>query len=262
VTDESGEGPEDDQDDFEDDYDEDDYEDDYRPARSRRMWIAVAAAIMAVVGLGLGLGLTLAGGSASGAVAGPEGVPIQPVPDLASADSTVTGAPVDGMTCRATMDQKLAYHIHVHLDVFVNGQQERIPAGAGITSPRASEQFPGGVFLDSGTGDCLYWLHVHADDGIIHVESPVKKTFVLGQFFDVWGQPLGPDQVGPAHGPVVAYENGKRFTGNPRDIPLLPQAVVQLDVGNPVVPFKPMKFNVTGLCSSSCSALPTSSSTS
>lgn len=31
---------------------------------------------------------------------------------------------------------------------------------------------------------------------------------------------------------------GKRFVGNPRDIPLLPQAVIQLEVGTPCTSFQ------------------------
>jgi hypothetical protein len=247
-------------DDYDDaDYDDEDgYDDDgYLPPRSRWKWVAIVAAVVVLVGVGLGLGLTLSGGSSSDAV-GPEGVPLQQVSDLASPNSTVSGAPVDGMTCRRTMVATDPYHVHAHVAIFVNGQQVRIPAGAGIVPPRVSQQLPGGTFVDAGNTDCLYWLHVHANDGIIHIESPTKQSFFLGQFFDVWGQPLGPNQVGPMSGNVVAFENGKVFTGNPRDIPLLPQAVIQLDVGEPVVPFKPMTFKVTGECSTSCSALPSS----
>jgi hypothetical protein len=212
-----------------------------------RTWIRLAAVagIVALAGVGLGLWLSL-GGSSSSAHTGPEGVSIQKVPDLASPDTTVAGAPVDGIECGSGSDE---YHIHAHLAIFVNGRQERIPAGAGIVSPRSSEQTPKGLFVDNSGNSCLYWLHAHADDGIIHVESPSKEDFSLGQFFDIWGQPLGNDQVGPARGTVVAFVNGKRFVGNPRDIPLLNQADIQLDVGNPAVPFKPFKFNVTGQCS-------------
>jgi hypothetical protein len=230
--------------------------DDHHPSRwSRSKWVAIAAAVLVVVGLGLGLGLSLTGGSST-AAKGPEGVPLQQVPDLATPDSTVSGATVDDISCRSSMAATDTYHVHVHLDVFVNGHQERVPAGTGIVPPRAVEQTPNGSFVDAGSSDCLYWLHTHADDGIIHVEAAAKQNFVLGQFFDIWGQPLGPDQVGPARGPVVAFENGHRFAGNPRNIPLDSQAVIQLDVGNPVVPFKPMTFNVVGLCSTRCSAIP------
>lgn len=222
----------------------------------RRRWVRRAAvgAIVALAGTGIGLGVALSSGASGNPT--PEGVPIQQVPDLASPDTTLTGAPVDGITCRPTMDQGVAYHIHVHVAIFVNGHQERIPAGAGIDPPRIDEPAPGGVFVDNSTSSCLYWLHVHANDGIIHVEAPAKHTFVLGQFFDVWGQPLSANQVGPAHGTVVAFENGKRTVGDPRDIPLLPQAVIQIDVGSPVVAYKPMQFTVTGSCSQTCAPPP------
>ncbi|MHB8681767.1 MAG: hypothetical protein ACYDA2_06705 [Acidimicrobiales bacterium] len=215
---------------------------------ARRRWPLVLAALVVLAGLGVGLGVGLSGGSA--AAAGPEGVALQNAPDLASADSTATGAPVDGITCRTAKDQVVKYHIHDLVEIFVNGRQERIPAGAGIPAPRLAEHFPSGVFYDNGIGGCLYWLHVHTADGVVHVESPYKHTFTLGQFFDVWRQPLGTDQVGPAHGNVVAFVDGRPFAGDPRDIPLLPHGVIQLDVGTPVVAFQPVTFSVTGLCGS------------
>lgn len=244
------------------DYEDDDassddaaFDDDYvRP--DRPLWLrpaVVALVVVVLVGLGLGLGFGLSGSSGPPT---PEGVPIQNVPDLASANSTVSGSPVDGITCRKTMDQGVSYHIHVHVAIFVAGQQVRIPAGAGIVPPRVEEPAPGGVFVDNSATSCLYWLHVHANDGIIHVEAPHQQAFSLGQFFDVWNQPLSAGQVGPARGAVVAFVNGKRFAGDPRDIPLLNLEVVQLDVGAPVVPYKSMHFHVTGACSTSCAPPP------
>ena len=86
-----------------------------------------------------------------------------------------------------------------------------------------------------GSGACFSWLHTHAPDGIIHIESPVKRQYTLGNFFDVWGQPLGPSQVGPAHGPVTAFYNGQHYLGNPNDIPIGKHVQIQLDVGRPLV---------------------------
>lgn len=235
----------------------DDHHDDEDEYDDRRPWWrrpAVAVAAVVVAGLGIGLGLTLTSASAGSPT--PEGVPVQHVPDLASADSTVKGTPVDSITCRPAMDQGVSYHIHVHVAIFVNGQQERLPAGAGIVPPRIEEPAPGGVFVDNSGTSCLYWLHVHANDGIIHVEAPHQQSFVLGQFFDIWGQPLSAGRVGPAQGPVVAFVNGKRFDGDPTNIPLLNLEVVQLDVGAPVVPFKSLHFTVTGSCSTSCAPPP------
>lgn len=224
------------------------------PLRGRRLPVAVVAVVL-LAGLGLGLGLSLAGGSSP--AAGPEGVPAQPGPDLAPASTTSAGAPVDGITCRTSQEQNVKYHIHVLVQIFVNGVQERLPAGAGIADPRFPEHLATGLFVDNSVNGCLYWLHVHAHDGVVHVESPYKHTFTLGQFFDIWQQPLGPDRVGPARGTVVAWEDGRRFSGNPRDIPLLEHGVIQLDVGSPVVAFRPVQFHVTGLCgagTSSCAA--------
>ena len=84
-------------------------------------------------------------------------------------------------------------------------------------------------------GTCFYWLHTHAADGIIHIESPVHRSFTLGNFFDEWGQPLSTSQVGPATGHVVAIYNGQVFQGNPRDVPLTAHAQIQLEVGTPLV---------------------------
>ena len=212
----------------------------------RRRWLPVVlAALVVLVGLGVGLGLTLGGSSA--APVGPEGVALQQVPDLASADTTASGATVAGIGCSNEETQPVKYHIHDLITVFVEGAQERIPAGAGIPTPRLTEHFATGTFYDNGLSNCLYWLHTHTNDGVLHVESPYKHTFTLGQFFAVWQQPLGPDRVGPARGTVTAFENGRRFAGNPSDIPLLPHAVIQLDVGT-VVPFTPVQFKVAGLC--------------
>ena len=69
----------------------------------------------------------------------------------------------------------------------------------------------------------------------IHTESPVDRTYTLSDFFDIWGQPLNREQVGPAHGRVTALVNGRRFMGNPRAIPLLAHAQIQLEVGRPYV---------------------------
>ena len=179
---------------------------------------------------------------------GPEGVVVLNVPNLAPASTTQSGKTVDGITCRPLSKDAVKYHIHVHVAVYVNGRQQRLPAGIGITKPMVVQHFASGPFDDVGLSDCLYWLHTHVADGIVHVEAPMKQSFTLGQFFYIWGQPLGPNQVGPAKGKVVVYENGKRLTGNPRSTPLLPHADIQIDVGNTVVPFQPFAFNVSGAC--------------
>jgi hypothetical protein len=84
------------------------------------------------------------------------------------------------------------------------------------------------------SGSCFYWLHTHAADGIIHIGSPIQRVYTLGNFFDIWAQPLNPAQVGSATGAVTALYNSQRYEGNPRDIPLTPHAQIQLEVGRPL----------------------------
>jgi hypothetical protein len=93
----------------------------------------------------------------------------------------------------------------------------------------------------------FYWLHTHAADGIVHIESPVQRTYTLGQFFNEWGQPLGPDAVGPVHGHVTVLVNGKVLTGNPQDVPLTSHAEIQLEVGTPLVAPESISWANTGL---------------
>jgi hypothetical protein len=137
---------------------------------------------------------------------------------------------VDGISCQ-TSEQTL-FHIHAHLTIFVNGSARQVPAGIGIPGAQA-QSTPTGPFIDGGT--CLYWLHTHAGDGIIHIESPVKRGYTLGEFFDVWGQPLGPGQAGPAKGKVTVIYNGRVYHGDPRAVPLTAHAQIQLEVGTPLV---------------------------
>jgi hypothetical protein len=161
---------------------------------------------------------------------GPEGAPIPTAPDLASTSAGATAGSVDGVQCLGA--EQLLFHIHAHLTVYVNGSARRIPYGIGIPGAQV-QQTPAGPYV--GGGSCFYWLHSHAADGIIHIESPVQRTFTLGDFFDVWGQKLNSTRVGPAAGRVTAIYNGQLYRANPRDIPLTAHAQIQLDVGRPLV---------------------------
>ena len=78
--------------------------------------------------------------------------------------------------CRAEHGQtseQTIFHIHAHLTVVVDGAARQVPAAIGIpgAQPQSAAQGP---FISSGT--CFYWLHTHAADGIIHIESPVRRV--------------------------------------------------------------------------------------
>jgi hypothetical protein len=162
--------------------------------------------------------------------AGPEGLPVSGAVPLASTATIATGQDVDGISCQNS--EQTLFHVHAHLSVFINGSPRQIPAGIGIPGAQASSSAEG-PFISSGR--CFYWLHTHAADGIIHIESPAQRTYTLGDFFDEWGQPFGPQQVGPARGRVTAIYDGKLYQGNPRDIPLNAHAQIQLEVGSRLI---------------------------
>ena len=158
-------------------------------------------------------------------------MPIPLAKVLAPTGSPGLGKSVDRITCQT--NEQVLFHIHAHLTIFVDGKVRSVPYGIGIAPPLSGQNMPSGAFVTGGK--CFSWLHTHAADGIIHIESPIKRTYTLGNFFDVWGQPLSSSQAGPAHGKVTAFVDGFLFKGNPRQIPLLAQAQIQLEVGTPLI---------------------------
>jgi hypothetical protein len=184
---------------------------------------------------------TSSSSGSSGTQVGFEGIPIESGADLASAGTTGTGK-VDGISCGAT--EQLAYHVHAHLAVFVNGQPRALPGGIGIPGSQVAQSSQGPV---ANGGECIYWLHTHAPDGIIHIESPTQRIYTLGDFFDVWRQPLSAENVAGVKGKVSALVNGKPWTKSPRSIPFEPHTVVQLNIGSPAAPFESVNWSQTQL---------------
>ena len=124
--------------------------------------------------------------------------------------------------------EQLAYHVHAHLAIFVDGQAVTVPANIGIRE------------------DCIVWLHTHDTSGILHVEAPEPRTYTLGAFFQIWGQPLDAthllDRQADDQHQIRAYVNGEPYTGPPQDIPLDPRAVIVLEYGPPFVDLPPFDF--------------------
>ena len=205
---------------------------------------AIAVALVAVVGAVLGITLTRSSGgpkvglspttpiqAVNASTLGAEGMLTQAGSPLADLSHAATGTTVDGIQCGAS--EQTTEHIHTHLAIYVNGALRPVEPGIGIVQP-AGQTSAGSQFFSATS--CYYWLHVHEQDGVIHVEAPAQGTYTLGQFFAIWGQPLSGTQVGPATGTVTAYVNGKAFTGDPTTIALGSREDVQLDVGTVVPP--------------------------
>jgi hypothetical protein len=129
---------------------------------------------------------------------------------LASTAHQATGQTVDGIV-ESNSIERIAYHIHSHLTVFVGSERKLVPYGVGIVPPYGLQtSSDGGKFVNGGSK--FYFLHTHDETGIIHVESPDQRQFTLGNFFHVWRQPLGPKQVGPYRGKVVVYVDRSSWT--------------------------------------------------
>ncbi len=135
------------------------------------------------------------------------------------AQSMFGGAPIDGIRCESMEGAVL--HIHQHLQLFDRGRAVQVPAGIGIPS----------------AANCLYWLHTHTSDGIIHVESPTRRSYALGQFFDIWGQELSRTQADGVRAPrgraLRITVNGRLYRGDPRSIPLRDHEEIVIQNGPP-----------------------------
>jgi hypothetical protein len=86
--------------------------------------------------------------------------------------------PINDIPC--DIGERLAFHIHAHLAIYAGGQPLEVPYGIGIGEPWQVVPGPEGPFVIAGS--CFRWLHTHTADGIIHIESPVQRTFTLGDY--------------------------------------------------------------------------------
>ncbi|HET9073281.1 MAG TPA: hypothetical protein VFN48_01765 [Solirubrobacteraceae bacterium] len=175
---------------------------------------------------------------------GPHGVALETGPPLGAVSTTLTGLSVDDIECDR-IDQ-LAYRTYVHLQVTVRGHRRALPGGIGLVEPHPSVASDNTTTTYSQTL-CSYWLSTSAANGVIRVQSPVPARFTLGEFFDVWGQPLSRNRVAGARGPVRAFVNGRRWTASPRTIPLREHEEIGLAVGRPVPRFRAIDWSNTGL---------------
>lgn len=124
-----------------------------------------------------------------------------------------TGQPIDGVQCAPAVH----YHVHGMISFYHDGLRLGIPQHIGLNG-------------------CAYEMHTHdPTTGVVHIETDGPKTFVLRQFFSLWGQPLSRAGTAGLAGPVRFYliENGKLslYTGDPNTIELGPHREVVIVTG-------------------------------
>jgi len=137
---------------------------------------------------------------------------------------------VDGIKCGAGASDR---HVHAHLALYDSGRHVFMHDGIGM----------------SREGSCWYWLHMHDASGIIHVEGPSSFHPTLGQFFDIWHQPLSATRFfrykGQSSESMRVYVDQQLYTRNPRDISLRRHTTITLEIGPPYQ--QPRKYNFGSL---------------
>lgn len=162
---------------------------------------------------------------------------LHPYVGKTSNTSLVAGKPIDGVQCGAMEGQVV--HQHQHLDVFINGQQQTIPAYIGI------------IYTPKGTSSCLYWIHVHDTSGVIHLEAPQQYHATFGTFLDIWS--ATPSTRAPfvdhsvlntilTRKPDVVAVDGKAYAGDIRKISLQVHTMISISYGSSSVSQKPYDF--------------------
>ncbi len=133
------------------------------------------------------------------------------------------------------------YHVHAHLDVFVDGQPVEVPGGIGIeiTDPavkKFGEGHYGGIPEEGCAQACISPLHTHDVDGVIHVEAPSVIAITLGQLFEQMAVRLDSACVDTYCAPetnVVVYVDGQPHSGNPADIVFRDLQEIAIVIGTP-----------------------------
>jgi hypothetical protein len=128
--------------------------------------------------------------------------------------------PIDGIRC--DREEGAVEHIHVDLQLFDRGRSVTVPANIGI--PQGSA--------------CLYWIHTHDASGFIHVESPIRRAFDLGAFFDIWGPDLSWTKAASLSAPhgqrLSIWVDGKPWRGaDPRAIVFHDRQTIVIQSGPP-----------------------------
>ena len=143
------------------------------------------------------------------------------------------GRMIAGLACSRGHERRVG----AHLELFARGLVVLVPAGIGIAPPLHMHGL-------KASGACSYPVRTREPTGVIELVPGVPAT--LGEFFAVWGQPLGPHRlvgfrtVGVER--VRAWVDGRVWRGDPRSIPLLRHTEIVLELGRFVPPHASYRF--------------------
>ncbi len=146
----------------------------------------------------------------------------------------VAGRAIAGLACSRSTESRVG----AHLELFARGLVVLVPAGIGIVPPLHTT---GGIKV---AGGCSYPARTREPTGVVEVVPGPRMT--LGDFFAVWGQPLGRRSVAGFRAVgderVRAWVDGRAWRGDPRSIPLLRHSEIVLELGRFVPPHITYRF--------------------
>jgi len=129
-----------------------------------------------------------------------------------------SGSASTDSTVQCNVSEQGIYHIHAHLSTYIDEQRVLLPKNIGITR------------------SCIYWLHTHDPNGIVHVEAPKQDTFTLGTFLQFWRQQVYevqyPIEFTSTQGWKV-YVNGKPYSGDFNHLKLSNHLLITLAYNSP-----------------------------
>jgi hypothetical protein len=131
--------------------------------------------------------------------------------------------PIAGIQCDKV--EHLVFHNHTKLVVKIQNKTQNIPGGLGILP-----------------NNCIFWLHTHDESGIIHIESPLKQTYTLGQFLAIWktfddSSIINNLSAVSSINTINIFNNGVTVAVDPpsidfNDIPLNDKSIITMDIRN------------------------------
>jgi hypothetical protein len=194
-----------------------------RPAGRSTTWrsplVLGGAAVVVIAAVVIAVVLATSGGGGSSAQATEvdfsKMVNLQTGPPPWNADDGDLQGHLSDVDLTGMSSEALAFHIHSHLDLWVNGKKVTVPALIGI----------------SEAAGFITEVHTHTPDGVIHVESPVQKDYTLGQFFGEWGVRLSSTCIGSLCGTIKYWVDGKPQVGNPAAITLTAHKEIAIALG-------------------------------